>query len=97
MSKKNSNKKNTTSVPSILEKGEEDMRLNGPTSLVDSLSNNYIEEQKALQTQKKNISSSMFDILKYTLSFGFFAFVTGLAVKFYFFSKKKTNDIEEQN
>lgn len=99
MSKKSISSKNNKSIPSILEKGEEnqDMKLNASPMVAASLTNNFLEDKNREALEKKRTSTSMYKFLSFFASGTFFAILTALAVKFYIFSKKKTDVNKEQN
>lgn len=99
MSKKSASGKNNKSIPSILEKGEEnkEMRMNASPAIASHLTNNYLDEVRQTDISKKKTSYDIFQIIKYLGSFLFFGVLTSFAIKFYLFSDKKKieNDTEK--
>lgn len=84
--------KNNSTIPIILEKGEEDqseMKLNVSPAAASHLTNNYLDEVRQVDMSKKKTSLDMSNIIKFIGSFFALAALTGLAVKFYFFPNKK--------
>ena len=70
MPQKSISSKNNKSIPSILEKGEEnqDMKLNASPMVAASLTNNFLEDKNREALEKKRTSNSMYKFISFFAS-----------------------------